>query len=168
MFRRFLLLLTALAGPLLAQDLTRLPRAAVDSAAVRDSIARADSLQAKAYADTSGDTVSYSAARIRFRGDRFSLAEGALLKYKGATLQADSIVYYSEDDVVDAFGAPMIEDPSNTPILGYRMRYNLKNRVGTLYYGSSTKDGQTFNGVEIRRQPTTEIYVARGDLSTCD
>jgi hypothetical protein len=168
MFRRFFLILAALAAPLLAQDLIRLPPPPVDSAAVRDSVVRADSLKAKAYADTSGDTVAYSAARIRFRDDRFSLAEGALLKYKGATLRADSIVYYSEDDVVDAFGAPVIEDPSNSPILGYRMRYNLKNRVGTLYYGSSTKDGQTFNGVEVRRQPDTDIYVARGDLSTCD
>jgi hypothetical protein len=168
MLWRTLSLLAAFAAfPLLAQDLVRLPPPPVDSAAIRDSVRR-DSVRVASIADTTGDTVTYNAPRIRFRGDRFSLAGGALLKYKASTLRADSIIYYSEDDVVDAFGAPVIEDPSNPSIQGYRMRYNLKNRVGTLYYGSSEKDGQTFNGVEVRRQPDSDIYISRGDLSTCD
>jgi hypothetical protein len=165
---RYLPILAALAAsPLLARDLVRLPPPPVDSVALREA-ARADSLKAATAIDTVSDTVTYSAPRIRFRGDRFSLAGGALLKYKASTLRADSILYYSDDDVVDAYGAPTIEDPSNPSILGYRMRYNLKNRVGTLYYGSSEKDGQTFNGIEVRRQPDSDIYISRGDLSTCD
>jgi hypothetical protein len=165
---RFSFLLAVFAAlPLFAQSLVRLPPPPVDSAAIRETL-RADSIAAAAVADTVSDTVTYSAPRIRFRGDRFSLAGGALLKYKASTLRADSIMYYSDDDVVDAYGAPTIEDPSNPSILGYRMRYNLKNRVGTLYYGSSEKDGQTFNGVEVRRQLNSDIYIARGDLSTCD
>jgi hypothetical protein len=165
---RFIPILAAFAAlPLFAQSLVRLPPPPVDSAALR-AAARADSIAAAAVADTVSDTVTYSAPRIRFRGDRFSLSGGALLKYKTATLRADSIMYYSDDDVVDAYGAPTIEDPANPSILGYRMRYNLKNRVGTLYYGSSEKDGQTFNGIEVRRQVNSDIYIARGDLSTCD
>lgn len=136
-------------------------------AAQADSV-RADSLRAAAVADTSGDTVSYAAARIRFRNDRFSLSEGALLKYKGSTLKADSIVYHSDDDIVEAFGAPVIEDPANPSILGYRMRYNLKNRVGTVYYGSSHRDGQMFYGNEIRRQQDGSVYIARADFTTCE
>ncbi|MCD6023407.1 MAG: Organic solvent tolerance protein OstA-like protein [Fibrobacteria bacterium] len=164
---RFSFILAAFAAlPLFAQDLVRLPPPPVDSAALREA-ARADSLRAAAV-DTLSDTVTYSAPRIRFRGDRFSLSGGALLKYKASTLRADSILYYSDEDVVDAFGAPTIEDPSNPSIIGYRMRYNLQNRVGTLYYGSSEKDGQTFNGIEVRRQVNSDIYIARGDLSTCD
>ncbi|HEX2612186.1 MAG TPA: putative LPS assembly protein LptD [Fibrobacteria bacterium] len=153
--------------PLLAQTPVRLPQAALDSAA--KAAARADSLKKLAAApDTSGDTVTYSARRIRFSGDRFSLSSGALMKYKGATLHADSIIYYSDLDIVDAIGAPLLEDPTNPPLLGYRMRYNLKNRVGTVYYGSSEKDGQVFYGNEVRRQPDGGVYIARADLTTCD
>jgi hypothetical protein len=145
----------------------RLPEVPPDSATL--AAAQADSLRAVAAAvETSGDTVTYSAVRIRFRNDRFSLAEGALLQYKGSTLRADSIVYYADDDIVEAFGAPLIEDPVNPSILGYRMRYNLKNRVGTVYYGASHRDGQMFYGNEVRRQPDGSVYIARADLSTCD
>lgn len=157
-------------APLFAQSPVRLPGPAraetADSAVVADS-ARADSLP-NITSTASGDTVSYSATRIRFRNDRFSLAEGALLKYKGSTLRADSIVYHADADIVEAFGAPEIEDPANPSILGYRMRYNLRNRVGTVYYGSSHRDGQIFYGNEVRRQEDGSVYIARADFSTCE
>lgn len=114
------------------------------------------------------DTVDYQAARIRYRNDRFSLADGALLSYKGSRLEADSIVYYHEENLVEAFGAPLISDKDNPPILGYRMRYNIKKRVGEVYWGSSKKGNQVFNGIEVRRQKSGAIYIARGDFSTCD
>lgn len=163
------LALAALAAiPLAAQDLTPLPSPSTqDTAAAADTTAAADTARADSLR-MSGDTVHYEAARIRFRNDRFVLAEGALLKYQGSTLRADSIVYYSDLDIVDAFGAPLIEDPLNPAILGYQMRYNLHNRVGTVYYGSSVQDGHFINGNEVRRQPDGSVYLARGDLSTCD
>ncbi len=146
-----------------AQNLTRLPPPSVP----KDTSALADSSKHAAGNDTADDTVSYSAVRIRFRGDHFSLSDRALLKYQGSTLIADSIAYYSGDDIVDATGAPLITDAINPPILGYRMRYNLKNKVGTIYYGSSKRGTQSFNGTEIRRQPEGDVYIARGELSTC-
>lgn len=131
------------------------------------SLAMADS--AAAASDSArNDTVSYSASRIRYRNDRFSLSDKALLTYKGSSMVADSIVYYSKDNIVEAMGAPLITDPANPPILGYRMRYNLKTKVGEIYYGSSRKGNQSFNGVEVRRQKDGDIYIARGDFSTCD
>jgi hypothetical protein len=48
------------------------------------------------------------------------------------------------------------------------MRYNLKTKVGEIYYGSSKKGNQTFDGVEVRRQKDGDILIARGDFSTCD
>src|SRR3954468_1083764 len=65
-------------------------------------------------------------------------------------------------------GAPLITDAGNPPILGYKMRYNLKTKVGEIYYGSSKKGNQTFDGVEVRRQKDGDILIARGDFSTCD
>jgi hypothetical protein len=114
------------------------------------------------------DTVEYQAERIRYRNDRFSLSEDAWLTYRGSKLVADSIVYFHESNLVEAHGAPLITDKLNPAILGYRMRYNIKRRVGEVYWGSSQKDKQVFNGVEVRRQRNGAIYIARGDFSTCD
>ncbi|MBW8888676.1 MAG: LPS-assembly protein LptD [Fibrobacteres bacterium] len=147
------------------------------SHAVQDSLAakvKADSVQAHAdsvKADSLGtraDTVQYSARRIRYRSDRFSLSDKALLTYRGSSLVADSIIYYNQDNLVEAMGAPLITDAGNPPILGYKMRYNLKTKVGEIYYGSSKKGNQTFDGVEVRRQKDGDILIARGDFSTCD
>jgi len=150
-----------------AQTLARLP--APPAPPIPKDSAQVDSAKAAmAASDTNGDTVTYSALRIRFRGDHFSLSDKAVLKYKGSTLTADSIVYYSGDDIVEAMGAPLIEDPTDPPILGYRMRYNLKNKVGTIYYGSSRRATQSFNGMEIRRQADGDVYVSRGEFTTCD
>lgn len=157
------------AVPALAQ-LHTLSHAVQDSLAAKaktDSIqAHADSVKADSLG-TRADTVQYSAVRIRYRNDRFSLSDRALLSYRGSSLAADSIVYYNQDNLVEAMGAPLITDPSNPPIQGYKMRYNLKAKVGEIYYGSSKKGNQTFNGVEIRRQKDGDILIARGDFSTC-
>ena len=167
-----LAVLLAIPSLVLAQ-LHTLPRVVQDSLAAKaiaDSVrAKSDSTNA-AKSDSVGgdDTVTYSATRIRYRSDRFSLTNKALLAYRGSSLTADSIVFYSKDNVVEAIGAPLIQDPANPPILGYRMRYNLKTKVGEIYYGSSKKGNQTFNGVEVRRQKDGDIYIARGDFSTCD
>ena len=166
-----LLAITALASAPAFAQLHTLSHAAQDSLAAK---ANADSIQAHAdsvKADSLGtraDTVEYSAHRIRYRNDRFSLSDKALLTYRGSSLVADSIVYFSQENLVEAMGAPLITDPSNPPILGYKMRYNLKTRVGEIYYGSSKKGNQTFNGVEVRRQKDGDILIARGDFSTCD
>ena len=170
-------------APLPAQTLTPIPRPALDSAAKADSSAAARrgtaraaagdsaSAQASLYSADSAstqDTVTYTAGRIRYRNDRFSLSDKALLSYKGSSLTADSIVYYQKDDVVEAMGGPLIKDPTNPPIIGYKMRYNLKTKVGEVYYGSSNRGNQTFNGMEVRRQRDGDIYIARGDFSTCN
>ena len=166
-----LLSLPAARFPTGAQTLHSLDHSAQDSLAakaVADSVrAFRDSVKADSLG-TGDDTVSYSAKRIRYRNDRFSLSEKALLTYRSSSLSADSIVFYSEDNVVEAMGAPLIQDPTQPPILGYKMRYNLKTKVGEIYYGSSKKDNQTFNGLEIRRQKSGDILIARGDFSTCD
>ncbi len=172
MFNIVLLGLFLFPTALLAQ-LHKLPRVVQDSLAAKaiaDSLkAKVDSVKsAKSDSVSGADTVTYSAAHIRYRNDRFSLSDKALLKYKGSSLTADSIVFYNQDNVVEAMGVPLITDPTNPPILGYRMRYNLKTKVGEIYYGSSKKDKQTFNGVEVRRQKSGDIYIARGDFSTCD
>ncbi len=127
-----------------------------------------DTAEAKADSVARGDTVVYSAHRIRYRNDSFSLSNSALLTFRGSQLKADSIVFFSERELVEAMGHPVVTDKANPPIYGEKMRYNLKTRVGEIYYGYSRRDDEMFTGVEIRRQPSGEIYIARGCFSTCD
>ncbi len=155
-----------------AQTLFKLPPPP-DSLIKADSLAKLknekkDSLVLADSTDNTPDTVTYSAVHIRYRRDQFSLANTALLSFKGSLLYADTIVYDHDQGIVEAVGGPMIHDPSNPSITGYKMRYNLKSKVGEIYYGSSQKDHQNFNGMEIRREKNGEVYLARGDFSTCN
>ncbi len=114
------------------------------------------------------DTIHYSAEKIRYRNNRFLLNNDASLSFQGSTLEADSIVMIQDSSIITAHGHPLIRDKNNPPISGMQMKYNLKNKVGEVYYGSSKRDKQSFNGTEIRRQKDGDILLSRGDFSTCD
>ncbi len=138
-------------------------------AVVADSVRlAADSAAVRSANDSLADTVTYSAHRIRYRNDSFSLTEKALLTYRGSQLRADTILFFNDRDLVEAMGRPVVTDVGNPPIYGEKMRYNLKTKVGEIYYGYSRRDREMFTGVEIRRQPSGEIYIARGCFSTCE
>ena len=116
------------------------------------------------------DTVEYSAYDLQYNVQTrtFNLSNKAQLKYRGAVLDADTIYFNQKDEVLQAMGSPILTDQQNPPLAGYRMKYNMKNRIGQIYYGSSIRDGQYFNGVEIRRLPDTRLQISRGDFSSCD
>jgi hypothetical protein len=116
------------------------------------------------------DTVDYFAQRLQYHypSRTFSLEGKAQLKYRSSTLTADTIHYTQSNMLIEAMGDPVLQDVGNPNIYGYRMRYNLSKKIGQIYYGSASKDGQTFNGTDIRRLPDGRLLIARGDFSTCD
>ncbi len=116
------------------------------------------------------DTLDYAARILRYDAQRkvFRLREQAVLKWQGAELHADTIDYATEERVLVAMGQPRIKEPRLPPVVGERMKYNLESRVGQVYYGSSFRDGQQFNGMDVRRLPDGRMLIARGDFSTCD
>lgn len=116
------------------------------------------------------DTVEYRAVDLFYdvQTRTFNLHNKAQLKYKGSTLNADTIWFDQERSILQAHGSPIIRDPTNPPIAGLRMKYNIDTRIGQIYYGTSHRDGQQFNGVDIRRLPDSRLLIARGDFSTCD
>lgn len=118
----------------------------------------------------SSDTVDYQARHIHYEADKgtFLLREHATLKWKTATLKADTVEYSIDHRVVEASGRPRIREKDMPPIAGERMKFNMESKVGQIYYGSSYRDGQQFNGMDIRRLPDGRLLVARGDFSTCD
>ncbi|MFC1584373.1 putative LPS assembly protein LptD [Fibrobacterota bacterium] len=117
-----------------------------------------------------GDTISWSSRTFHYdaQKEKFSLYNSAVLNYKGANLRADTIFLDNKAQMVAAFGRPVIKDRDQPEIIGYRLKYNHSRQVGEIYYGTTRRDNQMFNGVEVRRQKTGEIHIARGDFSTCD
>jgi len=128
-----------------------------------------DTLDALTAVRNEPDTVEYSAIDLQydFPSRTFNLNDKALIRYRGATLNSDTIWFDQENEVLQAAGHPVLKDLQNPPLSGYRMKYNLKSRIGQVYYGSSYRDNQRFNGIEIRRLPDQRLQLARGDFSTC-
>jgi len=118
----------------------------------------------------SGDTVSWSSLWFHYDAGKesFSLYDKAVLKYQNAVLRADTIYLYNKTQIVYAYGTPTIEEKSQPPIMGYRLKYNHNRQIGEIYWGTTSRDRQTFNGIEVRRQKSGDIHISRGDFSTCD
>lgn len=116
------------------------------------------------------DTVEYSAVDLfyNYRKKTFSLSNKAQLKYQGATLNADTIEFDQESTVLQATGIPIIKDRNNPPIMGYRLKYSMKKKLGQFYYASTTDKGQHFNGMDVRRLEDGRLQIARGDFCACD
>lgn len=121
--------------------------------------------------DTSGvDTIEYRAVDLVYDVDKstFNLNNSAQLKYRTATLDADTIWFDQENSVLAASGDPILRETKNPSLSGMRLKYNMKSRIGEIYYATTYQDNQQLNGMEVRRLPDQRIQIARGDFSTCN
>ena len=121
--------------------------------------------------DTSGvDTIEYHAIDLVYdvENSTFNLNNSAQLKYRTATLDADTILFDQENSMLVATGEPILRETKNPSLSGMRLKYNMKSRVGEIYYATTYQDNQQLNGMEVRRLPDTRIQIARGDFSTCN
>ncbi|WP_288801305.1 putative LPS assembly protein LptD, partial [uncultured Fibrobacter sp.] len=119
---------------------------------------------------TQTDTVEYHAVDLQYDvgSSTFNLNSKAQLKYRTATLDADTILFSQRDQVLQASGDPVLRETKNPSLAGYRMKYNMKTRVGEVYYATTFQDNNQLNGMEVRRLPDSRLLIARGDFSTCD
>ena len=121
--------------------------------------------------DTSGvDTIEYHAVDLVYDVEKstFNLNNSAQLKYRTATLDADTILFDQENSMLVATGEPVLRETKNPSLSGMRLKYNMKSRIGEIYYATTYQDNQQLNGMEVRRLPDTRIQIARGDFSTCN
>lgn len=121
--------------------------------------------------DTTGtDTVEYRAVDLIYDVEKstFNLNNSAQLKYRTATLDADTIWFDQQNSVLAASGDPVLRETKNPSLSGMRMKYNMKSRIGEIYYATTYQDNQQLNGMEVRRLPDTRLQIARGDFSTCN
>lgn len=119
---------------------------------------------------TATDTVEYHAVDLQYdvESSTFNLNDKAQLKYRTVTLDADTVLFNQKDQVLQASGNPVLRETRNSSLAGYRMKYNMKSRVGEVYYATTFQDNNQLNGMEVRRLPDTRLLIARGDFSTCD
>lgn len=119
---------------------------------------------------TATDTVEYHAVDLQYdvESSTFNLNDKAQLKYRSVTLDADTVLFNQKDQVLQASGNPVLRETRNSSLAGYRMKYNMKSRVGEVYYATTFQDNNQLNGMEVRRLPDTRLLIARGDFSTCD
>lgn len=147
-----------------AQELTTFELPPQDTAST-------DSLEESDWMSQTGapDTLEYQAIDLQYDvGTRtFNLNDQAQLRYRTAVLNADTIWFDQENQVLQATGAPVMREKNHPPLAAYRMKYNIKKKIGQVYYASGYQDNQRFNGMEIRRLPDTRLQIARGDFSTC-
>ena len=121
--------------------------------------------------DTTGtDTIEYHAVDLVYDVEKetFNLNNNAQLKYRTATLDADTIWFDQRNSVLVAGGGPILRETKNPSLSGMRLKYNMKSRIGEIYYATTYQDNQQLNGMEVRRLPDQRIQIARGDFSTCN
>lgn len=116
------------------------------------------------------DTVEYHAVDLQYdvESSTFNLNDKAQLKYRTVTLDADTVLFNQKNQVLQASGDPVLRETKNASLAGYRMKYNMKSRVGEVYYATTFQDNNQLNGMEVRRLPDSRLLIARGDFSTCD
>ncbi len=121
--------------------------------------------------DTTGtDTIEYHAVDLVYdvESSTFNLNNEAQLKYRSATLDADTILMDQENSILMATGDPVLRETKNPSLSGMRLKYNMNSRIGEIYYATTYQDNQQLNGMEVRRLPDARIQIARGDFSTCN
>lgn len=121
--------------------------------------------------DTTGtDTIEYRAVDLIYDVEKetFNLNNNAQLKYRTATLDADTIWFDQKNSVLAAAGEPVLRETKNPSLSGMRLKYNMNSRIGEIYYATTYQDNQQLNGMEVRRLPDSRIQIARGDFSTCN
>lgn len=157
--------LTVLSLPALGQEMTRF------ELEERVQEEEKDTTEVNWMNDTSGvDTIEYRAVDLVYDVDKstFNLNNSAQLRYRTATLDADTIWFDQENSVLAASGDPVLRETKNPSLSGMRLKYNMKSRIGEIYYATTYQDNQQLNGMEVRRLPDQRIQIARGDFSTCN
>jgi lipopolysaccharide assembly outer membrane protein LptD (OstA) len=126
-----------------------------------------DSVKAKKHRDVT-DTVRYESDMINYDAANriLRLTGKAKVKYQNMTLLADTIVYTMRDNLFTATGAPeLIEDKDTT--VGDFMAYNIKTHRGRVRYATTHVEGAYFSGQRIVKAENDELFVDKGDYSTC-
>ncbi len=152
---RFIAFLMFAVGTMARADVTTGFLGAGDTAR-KDSVSRSDTVK---YAS---DSLEYD-AQTRL----IMLLGNAHLDYRTTKLTADTIYFDQTTQILDAQGRPDIQDPQIAPLLGRRLKYNMKSKIGAVYQARSYKAGEYYRGAEVRRLGDKTLQVIDGDYCKC-
>lgn len=137
----------------------------------REPVEDKDSVENDWWSDDSAlDTLHYHAVDLTYDVTKatFNLNQKAQLLFRTATLNADTIWFDQKNSMLVASGDPILKELKNPSLAGHRMKYNMKSKIGEIYYATTYQDNQKLNGMEVRRLPDSRLQIERGDFSTCD
>ncbi len=143
-----------------------------------DTTGRADTLAAAGPEDQApelpGDdpgqpAVRYRADIIDYLVDRqqIRLEGGVRVGYKDITITADSIDFFTRDQLMVVRARPVLYDRDDA-IRGDRMVYDFRARRGWIYNGSTAAANGRYWGSRIRQAGDRTLNVDYGRFTTCD
>jgi len=115
------------------------------------------------------ETIAYSADSICFMpstGD-FVLIGSSRVDYRDMNLEADTVRYRSELDLIEASGAPELFDRGES-IRGTRMFYDMTARRGMIEGGDSRYEFGFYSGTSITQVGRREFNITDVRFTTCD
>ncbi|MDI6740339.1 MAG: LPS assembly protein LptD, partial [Candidatus Edwardsbacteria bacterium] len=145
----------------------------------RDSLKGSDSLAAQA--DTAApawdlkedqpdqSAIRYQAGLIDYLVDQnqIRLEGGARVNYKDITVTADSIDFFTRDQLMVVRSGPVLYDKDDA-IHGDRMVYDFKARRGWIYNGATRFANGRYWGSRIRQVGERTLNVDYGRYTTCE
>ncbi len=108
--------------------------------------------------------------RMRLRGSSQARFRSQKLESEVIEMYFDSGLMNSEpvkDSSGKTIGYPKFTD-AGKEYAGAQIKYNFKNKTGTVSVGETTIDNAYFSGSRIRRNPDQTMFVENGCYTTCD
>jgi lipopolysaccharide assembly outer membrane protein LptD (OstA) len=153
-----------------ADSIAAIPAKPMDSAAAvsADSLAGQASDSTKKKRKDLTDTVHYESDKIDYDADNriLRLTGRSRVNYQKIQLSADTIVYAMKENLFTATGGPMLIEDKDTTV-GDFMAYNIKTRRGRVSSATTHIEKAYFCGQRIVKSQKNELYVDRGDYTTC-
>ncbi len=151
--------------------------AAGDSAAVDASLLEAQRLLTLVRNRDERSGFIYSGDRMEAVNDTILIRGNAEVAHKKIQLAAAEIILERHNKVAEAragvdstgalIGLPELVRSKDT-IRGSRIRYDLNDKVGTIYDAQIRKEKSFYTGKTIRTLSEDEFHVHRGSYTTCD
>ncbi|MCK4506119.1 MAG: LPS-assembly protein LptD [Candidatus Aegiribacteria sp.] len=115
------------------------------------------------------ETIVYSADSLVFYPDTgdLLLIGSTTLDYRDMTLQSDTVMYFSEEELVTASGATELFDRGES-ITGDGLIYSLPSRKGRITSAASQYEFGFYHGESITRVGPNEFNIINARFTTCD
>jgi lipopolysaccharide assembly outer membrane protein LptD (OstA) len=117
---------------------------------------------------TQSDTLDYWADRVEYsvRDSSIMLSGNSQIIYQNIKLNADTIIYFTNNKTMIASGNPILIDGKDT-LRGKHIAYNIQSRSGKIRYGLMYSDDDVAYYAQNIVRTDSAIYAHHGFYTTC-